>query len=763
MLLTFYIIFVNKTDLTNLYIYIMNKSNLFRILLLSSFLTIFFSGFASSINDSKTATKNNVLNPSSLVVPTISAQSPSTLDVCVGEPISLFVTANGNGDLNYQWQKDGVDITGETTDNLNIAVSVASDAGEYQCVITDVDGTTTSATTIVSVRNLPSISVSGDLIICEGQTTTLTAIGALNYDWGNGFTNQASFDVSPLVSSIFTVTGQDSAGCTASASVLVEVSPIPTASVTSNGPVCSGSDAQFIFSGDPDAVVTYKLNSGADTNITLSNSGTFSVTIPNVSSDQTISLVEVNNTNCGTFLSTSETVIVEPIPSQPSVVSSVSYCQGDITSALTASGTDLKWYLASTSGSPLSQPPTPDSSNTGTFFYYVSQTINGCESLRTEIQVQVNPIPVISISGDNTICLGEGAVLTAAGGNSYVWSGGETSASITVFPTSNTTYSVVGTDSDNCSNSATFSVIVNAVPTASLSASSSICSGEDAIFTITGSPGATVVYSIDSGANQTVVLDTAGLATISETNQLTDIEMSLISVNNPDCSSPLSDSETITVNPNASAPVVTSPITYCVDESSTPLTATFNTGNSLVWYNFDGTPLPSAPTPDTLSSGTVTYEVSQTNAFGCESARSQITVEINSVPFAPTVANSVINLCLNEVALPLDTSGISNPRWYDDLTSGNFLGNTYTPVTSSVGTFNVYVSETINGCEGERTQVQVNINSVPIAPTVAQSSVFYCKNQTPDPLSATTSTSGTLNWYFVATGGVGSCIFLKRK
>ena len=185
----------------------MNKNNLFRILLLSSFFAIFFSGFANNINGGKTNTESYVLNSASRVVPTISSQSPSTLDICVGEPISLFVNATGNGSLSYQWQKDGVDIAGETTDNLNIAVSVASDAGEYQCVITDVDGTTTSATTIVSVRNLPSISVSGDLIICEGQTTTLTAIGALNYDWGNGFTNQASFDVSPLVSSIFTVTG----------------------------------------------------------------------------------------------------------------------------------------------------------------------------------------------------------------------------------------------------------------------------------------------------------------------------------------------------------------------------------------------------------------------------------------------------------------------------------------------------------------------------------------------------------------------------
>ena len=127
MLLTFYSIFVNKTDFINLYLYTMDKSNLFRILLLSSFLTIFFSGFANSINDSKTTTKSYVLNPSSLVVPTISSQSPSTLDVCIGEPISLFVTANGNGVLNYQWQKDGVDITNATatTANLNIPASVA--------------------------------------------------------------------------------------------------------------------------------------------------------------------------------------------------------------------------------------------------------------------------------------------------------------------------------------------------------------------------------------------------------------------------------------------------------------------------------------------------------------------------------------------------------------------------------------------------------------------------------------------------------------
>ena len=387
----------------------------------------------------------------------------------------------------------------------------------------------------------------------------------------------------------------------------------------------------------------------------------------------------------------------------------------------------------------------------------MSQTINGCESPRAEVKVQVNVIPVISISGSDTICLGESTTLTAAGAISYVWSpDGETTSSITVSPTSNTIYSVTGTDADGCSSSETLTVIVNAVPTASLSVSGPICSGEDAIFSITGSANATVVYSIDSGADQSVVLDSSGLASISETNQVSDVEMRLISVNNAECTVALTDSETITVNPNATAPVVTSPIEYCLYETATALTAAFNTGNSLVWYDFDGTPLSSSPTPQTSNAESLTYEVSQMNAFGCESPRSQIIVIVKPLPLAPSGLASEVNLCLNEAASPLDTSGISNPRWYDAPTAGNFLGTSLTPVTTSLGTTDFYVSQTIDGCEGPRTQVDVIVNSVPSAPAVPSASVFYCKNDTATPLTATTSTSGTLNWYLVATGGVGS-------
>ena len=741
--------------MTNLYSFKMNKINLIGLLLFTTTLSVF-------ANTNETVKSNFLINQFETsnvsAIPSIATQPQPTLDVCLGDAIALSVVASpGTGTVSYQWQKDGVDIGAETAANLNISVTTATDGGVYQCIVTDDDGSVTSSTSTVTVNSLPTIGITGNLIICEGQTTTLTASGALKYDWGSGFTNVAAFDVTPSATSNYVVIGEDSNGCVASNSVQVQVSPLPAASITSNASVCSGADAQFIITGTPNAVVTYKLNSGVDTDATLNNSGTFSVTIPTALSDQTLSLIKVANSTCETILSASKTVLVNPIPAMPAVSSPITYCQDDIAIALSATGTDLKWYLASTSGAPLSEAPTPETSNPGEFLYYVSQTINGCESPRAEVKVQVNVIPLISISGSDTICLGESTTLNAAGAISYVWSpGGETTSIITVSPTSNTIYSVTGTDADGCSSSETLTVIVNAVPTASLSVSGPICSGDDALFSITGSANATVVYSIDSGADQSVVLDSSGLASISETNQVSDVEMRLVSVNNAECTVALSDLETITVNPNATAPAVNSPIEYCLNETATALTAAFNTGNSLVWYDFDGTQLPSSPTPQTSNAESLTYEVSQINAFGCESPRSQITVIVKPLPQAPSVVASEVNLCLNEAASPLDTSGISNPRWYDAPTAGNFLGTTLTPVTTSLATTDFYVSQTIDGCEGPRTQVDVIVNSVPSAPAVPSTSVFYCKNDTATPLTAITSTSGTLNWYLVASGGIGS-------
>lgn len=100
----------------------------------------------------------------------------------------------------------------------------------------------------------------------------------------------------------------------------------------------------------------------------------------------------------------------------------------------------------------------------------------------------------------------------------------------------------------------------------------------------------------------------------------------------------------------ATGPAVSN-ITYVQGDIASPLTATLNNGGTaLKWYTdaFGDNYSATAPTPSTATVGTTTYYVSQANASGCESVRSQIVVTV--VPNTPAThlnfdgVNDVVNL-----------------------------------------------------------------------------------------------------------------------
>ena len=72
------------------------------------------------------------------------------------------------------------------------------------------------------------------------------------------------------------------------------------------------------------------------------------------------------------------------------------------------------------------------------------ETDHDCDSI-VNLTLTVHESPVVTIEGNTTITQGESTILTASGADSYVWSTGETTASITVSPEETTKYSVVGT------------------------------------------------------------------------------------------------------------------------------------------------------------------------------------------------------------------------------------------------------------------------------------------------------------------------------
>ena len=92
-------------------------------------------------------------------------------------------------------------------------------------------------------------------------------------------------------------------------------------------------------------------------------------------------------------------VRIYPEPAKP-VVTDTTYCQKDIPVAMVAAGTNLLWYTTATSatGSPVA--PIPSTATPGVTTYYVTQTIDQCESPRAPVTVTILYLPDFKIVAD---------------------------------------------------------------------------------------------------------------------------------------------------------------------------------------------------------------------------------------------------------------------------------------------------------------------------------------------------------------------------
>jgi hypothetical protein len=93
----------------------------------------------------------------------------------------------------------------------------------------------------------------------------------------------------------------------------------------------------------------------------------------------------------------------------------------------------------------------------------------------------------ISVTGNNTVCAGSTATLTATGNTTYTWSTNSNNASINVAPPTNTSYTVSGTNSFGCVATGTIAVTVDNTPTVSaVPASTTVCAGKTVVLNGSG-------------------------------------------------------------------------------------------------------------------------------------------------------------------------------------------------------------------------------------------------------------------------------------
>jgi hypothetical protein len=117
---------------------------------------------------------------SGCIAPTVSITAGGPVTFCKGSDVVLTATATGSP--SFQWKKNGSNISGATNDTYT-----ASKSGTYSVAVSNACGSATSNEIAVTQNSNPTATVSptGTVNMCAGQTTTLTANSGsgLSYQW----------------------------------------------------------------------------------------------------------------------------------------------------------------------------------------------------------------------------------------------------------------------------------------------------------------------------------------------------------------------------------------------------------------------------------------------------------------------------------------------------------------------------------------------------------------------------------------------------
>ena len=633
-------------------------------------------------------------NPPVVTTPLILCQN------AVASPL----TANGSSLLWYNTLTGGP--AGTTTAPTPSTAAIGSVT--YYVSQTLTCGESIRVPIVVNIINAtPVPAVSSPVTFCQNSTATAltaTGTGLLWYTNASGGTGSSTAPIPSTTTpgnTIYYVTQNGNCGESPRTPITVNITPLPSPpTVVTPITYCVGSTTSqltatgtnlhwYYFGTGGTALAAAPTPSSA----TIGNSAYYVSQTVNSCEGPRASIV----------------VTIVAATATPIVTTPVVYCQDAIANPLSATGSGLLWYTASSGGTGNSTAPTPSTATSGSVSYYVSQTTNCGESPRASITVTVNPTPSAPTVGSPlSYCIAATAVpLTATGTNLYwytVPSGGSGISSLTPTTTSvgTTTYYVNQTVLGCVSPMASLDVTITGLPPAPIVNPSSFTYCQlDPSHALTAN-GSNLLWYTSAlggiGSNASPIPSTLNVGTISYF-----VSQSL------SCGESPRAEITVTINPTPLAPQVTTPVVYC--QGVTPSILTAN-GNNLLWYdvNSGGTGSSTAPTPSTISTGNTSYFVSATTG-SCEGPRAEIIVTVNITPTAPLV-NTPLTYCKGNATNPLTATG-TNLLWYTNAIGGSGTNISPIPSANTTGTVAYYVSQTIGVCEGPRSNINVVTLSTP--------------------------------------------------
>ena len=378
---------------------------------------------------------SNIVNVAHLSGLTLAVAASGPLTFCQGNSVTL--TASSPSVL---WS------TGAVTQSITVNAS-----GTYTANPTAAGFCPSPTSTTVVVNANPTVTINGTASICQGASSTLSISASFSqYNWSSG---QSTASISVGTSGIYTVTVSDANACTATNTFNLTVNSNPTPAISGVFGFCQGASSV--------------ISTGIYSSYTWSNGSSLSST--NVSLPGTYTVTVTSANGCTGSISQLITVFTPPLPS---ITGITSICQGaNANISASPAGMSYLWSNGSTANS--IQPSVAST-------YTVTVTDgNGCSGTAAQV-VSVNNNPIPTITGNLSACQGLSSTLGIGSAySSYLWSNGNTSATISVNTSGN--YSVIVSDANGCTGTTNVNFTSLPFTQATISGPVGFCIGNNAV------------------------------------------------------------------------------------------------------------------------------------------------------------------------------------------------------------------------------------------------------------------------------------------
>lgn len=374
--------------------------------------------------------------------PDVNPGSPQT--VCAGERVML----SGRGAIFYLW--DGGAVNGIPFTPRETRTYTVVGTGDFGCRDT--------AQLLVTVLPRPEVSAGPDRRLCPGESLVLQGTGALRYTWDRGIVNGQRFV--PASGGTYTVIGQANNGCRDTASMTISLMSQPSVDAGPGRRVCAGDTLSLQGSG----AITYEWDWG------VKNAQPFQAT-----QSQLYTVIGIDTNQCRDTAQVQVSVLPSP---RISAGSDRVICEGEQIRLEGKGALTYTWDR----GVINNQLFRPSSTTTYTV---IGRDANNCTDT-AQVQVTVNPRPIVELPGTIGACTGETVTIEprVSGGTgtyTYTWGGGFKGTSVQIQVEYNLELRLLVTDQQRCEARDTAFIVVNAAPQASISGPDSICAGDQAI------------------------------------------------------------------------------------------------------------------------------------------------------------------------------------------------------------------------------------------------------------------------------------------